>query len=236
MTSIIITDLTRFAHGNPSVCVAGIEVKSGKCIRPMPYLKFEECVELDLFPGSILTGDLTPFPNLKFPHTEDCRAIGLKLTGVCTSDEFRKVLEESCATGVENGFGVSIPNGERVIREDSAPASSIITLRVDSKHIRIADGYKPGSIRLDFRDSVGREWYNFPITDLGFFDYAQRHQKSDAMKALNDKISKQSEVFLRIGLARLWKKPPDGPEGFWMQANGIYTFPDKIRYVRSYVE
>ena len=46
-------------------------------------------------------------------------------------------------------------------------------------------------------------------------------------------IAAQTEVFLRIGLGRSYKNE-QGTEGFWMQANGIYTFPAKLSYIRSY--
>ncbi len=67
---IIITDLTRFSK-REIVCVAGIDIESGGCIRPMPYLKFERCKELNMLPGAILTGEFVPTPNIVSPHVED---------------------------------------------------------------------------------------------------------------------------------------------------------------------
>jgi hypothetical protein len=64
-------------------------------------------------------------------------------------------------------------------------------------------------------------------------DYAQRHRESSALAALNEQIATQDEVFLRIGLTRVYKNP-QGKEGFWLQSNGIYTFPSILRYIRSY--
>jgi len=93
--------------------------------------------------------------------------------------------------------------------------------------------YKPGSIRLHFTGGSGCRYRFFPITDLGFYDYAQRHRETAALDALNEEIAGQNEVFLRIGLSRVYKNP-QGKEGFWMQANGIYTFPAVLRYIRSY--
>jgi len=232
--SIIITDLTRFKTGNPNVCTAGIDGETGECIRPMPYLPFTECTRLGILPGGILTGEFSPAPSRTAPHTEDCKYQKLTFDGPCSGEEFRRVLEASCFAGVNEGFEFSLPAGEKVIPPDHKVQRSIITLQIAPHHIKIVeDSFKPGSIKLHFTDSSGSRHRFFPITDLGFYDYARRHRDSGAMAALNIEIAKQEAVFLRIGLSRSYRNP-QGKEGFWMQANGIYTFPTVLRYIRSY--
>ena len=232
--SIIITDLTRFKSGNPDVCTAGIDRETGECIRPMPYLKFSRCMELGILPGGILSGEFTPAPKRAPPHTEDFHYRKLTFDGASSGDEFRNVLVESCSPSVEAGFEISLPDWEKVIPADHKVQRSIITLQVKTRDVDIVeDRYKPGTIRLHFTDSAGRHHRFFPITDLGFYDFAQRHRDSGALAALNNEIGKQREVFLRVGLSRRYRNP-QGKDGFWMQANGIYTFPDILRYIRSY--
>jgi len=234
--SIIITDLTRFKPGNPDVCLAGIDRATGECLRPIPYLKFTECTRLKILPGGILTGEFTPSPNLTSPHMEDCRYENLTFDGACPGTEFEQVLAATCASSVEAGFEVSIPAGDKVIPHDFLVPRSIITVRAAPRDVEIVeDRYKPGSIKLHFTDSSGCRHRFLPITDLGFFDYAQRHHQSSALAALNADIARQNEVFLRIGLSRRFMNS-QGKDGFWMQANGIYTFPMVLRYVRSYPE
>jgi hypothetical protein len=232
--SIIITDLTRFKPGNSDVCTAGIDRATGECIRPMPYLKFTKCMELGILPGGILTGEFTPSPNRTAPHTEDCTLQKLSFDGPCSGEEFRKVLAGSCFPSIEAGFEVTLPAGEKVIPGGHSVQRSIITLQVSPHDVEIVeDSYKPGIIKLHFTDSSGRRHRFLPITDLGFYDYAQRHRDSGALAGLNIEIAKQAEVFLRVGLSRKYKSP-QGKDGFWMQANGIYTFPTVLRYIRSY--
>ncbi len=234
--SIIITDLTRFKPGNPEVCTAGIDRATGECIRPMPYLTFTRCVELGILPGGILNGEFDFVPNRTAPHTEDCNYTELTFDGPSSGKEFRNVLVGSCFASVEAGFQVSMPTGEKVIPTDNQVQRSIITLQVRPQDVEIVENsFTPGSIRLHFTDSSGRHYRFFPITDLGFFDYAQRHRDSGSLAALNREIASQDEVFLRIGLSRKHKSP-QGKEGYWMQANGIYTFPTVLRYIRSYPE
>jgi len=111
---------------------------------------------------------------------------------------------------------------------------SIISLRVDPRAVDIVeDQFKPGVIKLHFTDSSGRRHQYLTITDLGFFDYAQRHRDSGSLAGLNRDIQKQAEVCLRIGLSRRHQSP-QGKDGYWLQANGIYTFPRALRYIRTY--
>lgn len=232
--SIIITDLTRFKQGNPDVCTAGIDRATGECIRPMPYLKFTQCMEHGILPGGILTGEFAASPARTAPHVEDCSWQELSFEGACSGEEFRRVLAESCFPSIGDGFEVTLPAGEKVIPPSHTVQRSIITLKVLPQTLDIVeDRFKPGSIKLHFTDSTGRSYRFFPITDLGFYDYAQRHLDSGALAGLNTEIAKQDEVFLRIGLSRKYKSP-QGKEGFWLQANGIYTFPTVLRYIRSY--
>lgn len=232
--SIIITDLTRFAPGNPKVCIAGIDRETGACIRPMPYLPFTECQRLQIFPGGILAGEFNPVTSRTAPHTEDCHHKDLQFGGPCSGKEFRDVLLNSCVANLEEGFEIAVPEGEKVLPPSHRGQRSIITLQVEPAAMEITENkHKPGSIRLHFTDSSGKRYRYLPITDLGFFDYAQRHQDSIALHSLNQEIRAQKEVFLRIGLSRNYKSP-QGKEGFWMQANGIYTFPSALRYIRSY--
>lgn len=234
--SIIITDLTRFKPGNPNVCTAGIDRATGECVRPMPYLKFARCKDLRILPGGILTGEFDPVQNRTAPHMEDSNYGNLMFEGPCSGEDFRQILAESCFPSVKAGFEISLPADEKVIPPEHRVQRSIITLRISPYNLEIVeDRYKPGSIKLHFTDSSGRGYRFLPITDLGFYDYAQRHRESSALDELNGEIARQNEVFLRIGLSRNYRNP-QGKEGFWMQANGIYTFPGVLRYIRSYPE
>lgn len=232
--SIIITDLTRFKAGNPDVCVAGIDQVTGECVRPLPYLKFARCMELGILPGGILSGEFTPRSERTAPHLEDCHYADLTFHGPCSGVEFRRILATSIAPSVEAGFQCLLPAGKKVIAGDHQGDRSIITLRVAPQSIQIVeDSYTPGKIKLHFTDSAGRCYRFLPVTDLGFYDFAQRHRQSNALATLNADIARQRDVFLRIGISRYFDNEK-GQAGYWMQANGIYTFPSVLRYVRSY--
>src|SRR5438874_2564067 len=102
---IIITDLTRF-NNNVEVCTAGTDMATGKCIRPMPYLKTAMCADLNILPGAILSGDFKPKKGLRGPHQEDAEYSTLEFVGPCTSDEFESALCAGLYKSVEDGFEI----------------------------------------------------------------------------------------------------------------------------------
>jgi hypothetical protein len=233
--TIIVTDLTRFSKPD-MVCTAGIDPKTGECIRPMPYLSSSECKRLKILPGGRLTAEFTPSRQITKPHTEDHGYTGLAFQGPCTSDEFRAVLEKSSFNSVEEGFDTILSPEQKHLPDTHKGPRSIVTLPVLPSTVSVVeDSYKPGKIKLHFRDKSGK-WFRFiPITDLGFHDYAMAHHARSDLKAVNKLISEQKEVFLRIGVSRVYKVQ-DGRNGYWLQANGIYTFPEFNKVIRSYSE
>jgi len=232
MSKIIITDLTRFSQAI-DVCTAGTDVSSNACIRPMPYLKMADCVALGILPGAILSGDFKSKTGLIGPHQEDAGYSNLKFAGPCSSDEFKAALTAGLFKSVEEGFEIKLGNTQKHIPIGHPVKRSIITLAVNPKSIAIVeDSYKPGKIRIHFTDSSGRQFRYLSITDLGFHRYAEKHRVDQDLPSLNAFIWKQPEAYLRIGLSRAHEIR--SINGYWMQANGIYTFPDFVKEIRNY--
>ena len=232
MARIIITDLTRFSNGE-IVCTAGTDIASRACIRPMPYLKTADCVGLNILPGAVLSGEFTPKKDLNGPHQEDAEHAKLQFEGPCSNDEFRDALIAGLFDSVGSGFEIELANGQKHVPIGHPIKRSIITLSVRPQSIQIEeDGYKPGKIKIHFTDASGRNFRYLPITDLGFHRYAEKHHAAQDLASLNAFIWKQQETFLRIGLSR--EHTANGTIGYWMQVNGIYTFPNFIPEIRSY--
>lgn len=229
---IIITDLTRFANKD-IVCIAGINPETNECIRPMPYIQKASCQKLNILPGAIIEGDFTPCA-CTAPHYEDRNRGKLKFLGPCSSEEFKSILENTSFDSVEEGFGVTLTLGQKHIPHDTPPDKSIITLPLDPNQLNIVeDGYKPGKLRVIFTDQAGKSFRYLSITDLGFFEYAERHAAEDKIDDLNDFIHSQEELYIRLGLGRI-HQTDDGRNGFWLQVNGIYTFPEYNEEIRCY--
>lgn len=232
---IILTDITRFPS-NDKVCTAGVCLESNRCVRPMPYLKFEEFKKLSILPGAIIDGEFGAFPKNDKPHIEDCRRLGsLTYHGPCTPEDFEKALMLQSADNVCSGFDGCVQSNSRVIPTDKAPGKSIISLLIKPDQIVIVrDKYNKEKIKLHLTDNNGIEYSFMPITDLGFFDMAKRNaEKTNYLDKINAFIHSQDHVILRLGLSREYEAP-DGRKGYWIQANGIYTFPEFLTEIRSY--
>ncbi len=231
---LIITDLTRF-NNNDIVCTAGIDVKTGRCVRPMPYFSYSECKRRNVHPGMMVKGDFSAV-HCTPPHTEDmnCDFNKLKFVGPATSDEFENILKMTLSASISNGFQDLIPFGQKVIPTLTPPKTSIITVKLKPDQIKLVDdAYNPQKIKLHIHDNDGRDYAYVAISDLGFHHFAVAQQRNVNREArLNDFIRKQKHVYLRIGLSREYAV--GSRQGFWIQANGIYTFPDYLSKVRTY--
>ncbi len=200
----------------------------------MPYLTFEQCTDLDLRPGSILQGGLDLI-NSSAPHCEDANWEELESVGKCSSRTFRQALLTGLQESVNEGFEYELPIGEKCIPirlhhldrlslSESLPQTST-SLRMDSAK-RNFEHHSP--------IVAGNCNRYVSITDLGFYDHAVEIRKhTGCLERLNDFIHEQEELLLRVGLSR--RHPaPDGREGYWIQVNGIYTFPDYQRHIRAH--
>ncbi|GAA5213539.1 hypothetical protein ACFSJ3_03360 [Corallincola platygyrae] len=233
MREVIITDLTRFST-NENVCTAAIDVNTGECLRPMPYLKSAKCEELGIHPGAILRGDLNFHTSPSSPHVEDATYTSLTFHGACSGAQFKQVLENSLTNSVSDGFGIDFDAGQKHIPHDQIVNCSIITVKILPNELSIhEDQFKPGKIKATFTDGSGHRYSYLSITDRGFHDYAKSHQNDGRLHEVTDLISRQEEVYLRIGLSRVFQAP-DGRYGYWLQVNGIYTFPDFHDEIRTY--
>ncbi len=229
---IIVTDLTRFAKDD-LVCIAGIDVKSKQCVRPLPYIKKEVCKKLKILPGAILAANFTKPPNINKPHTEDMNYDKLSFKGPCTSDEFETILKRVLYPSINEGFEGKVPGGAKVIPPENPPSRSIITLKLKPAQMEIVrNAFDAKNLRLNILDSDGRKYSYLSITDLGFHN-SFISKKTDPDE-LNEYVRGQKMLYLRIGLGRQYKNPTDGRDGFWIQVNGIYTFPEFMTKVRTY--
>ena len=226
--TIIVTDLTRFSDDR--VCLAGVDPDNMELIRPMPYINQEYCQQLKILPGTKIIADFRPSPTIKAPHTEDYQWQNINMQGRVCSDEFQTLLDETLSSSICAGFGVYVQ--DKVIPQNNLPSKSIITIKGS---IDLHPGYCGNltKIRASVTDLTGHTLHYLSITDLGFYRFAQTLQSRQQLNKLDSFIKSQSEIFVRLGLSRLWKSD-DGREGFWIQINGIYTFPEFSEKIRSY--
>lgn len=232
---IIVTDLTRFKRQD-ILCMAGLTLDGKNCIRPMRstqpgYLTYDECKEHSLLPGTVLCGEFTRSPTAVAPHIEDYHFKNMSVSRTASSEEFYNVLSQSSFTNLSNAF--EKPISGKVLSD--APKKSIITLKVSPQTFRITrDKFNSSKIKAHVTDDSGREISFLSITDLGLSDFiGDPTRQRMSTDEFNGFIRTQDEVFLRIGLSRE-HYTEDGRGGFWLQVNGVYTFPNFQHILRSY--
>jgi len=194
------------------------------------YVTFAKCKELNVLPGTILDGDFTMPQHIEPPHVETRNFTQLKVKGRVTSEEFKAILEASSNTSIKDGLGTAQPI-DKVLTQP--PARSIMTLRIlpTAFHV-VLDNYNKIKAHLVDGDGVALRYLS--ISDLGFF---LNVGCSDTRKVSPDEITKfihaQDVLLIRLGLSQ---KHTDqhGRTGYWMQINGIYTFPEYDHIVRAY--
>ncbi|MBL4831860.1 MAG: hypothetical protein JKY55_18505 [Aliivibrio sp.] len=233
MTKLIVTDLTRFSTRD-KVCIAGIDIDTGECIRPMPYIKYETCEKVGLIPGAIIEGTFKKTPHTEAPHTEDMYYSNLKYIKSCSKNEFYDVLSESAFDSVEKGFDIKLQPKQKHLPAGHDINHSIITLSIRPSSVEISENkFKKGKINISFCDNTGKWLNNLSITDLGFHDYAMEKHGLNKLDEINEFINDQEEVFIRLGIGRKFQ-PKSQPDGYWLQVNGIYTFPNYFEEIRVY--
>jgi len=233
MRRVIVTDLTRFKTPE-KLCTAVIDTNTGQCFRPMPYLSSSRCAELNIHPGAIVEGNISLIPNSSNPHIEDANYSDLRYLGPASSSEFKAILDRTLSASISSGFGVHFEENQKHIPFGVKANCSIITIKISPHLLDIhEDQYNPGKIKASFVDLQGFSVRYLSITDRGFYDYAMRHQQAGSIHKINDFVHSQDELYLRIGVGRRWQV--GDRDGFWLQVNGIYTFPNFLDEIRSYV-
>jgi len=233
MRKVIVTDLTRFNY-EEEVCTAVVDLDSGECLRPRPYLKTAKCAKLNMHPGAILEGNFTIQPSASNPHFEDADCSELKFLGAAPVEQFKSTLDRTLSPSVSIGFGINFEPRQKHIPVDETAKCSIITVKISPSDLIIhEDQYKPGKIRASFTDQSGHAFGYLPISDRGFYDYAKQHQDDGKLYDVQRFVRSQDEIYLRVGVGRIWEA--NGKNGYWLQVNGIYTFPNYLEEIRSYV-
>lgn len=202
------------------------------------YLAFESVKKHKVIPGSILEGDFSPISKSQPPHVEDhsFNAGSLKVAGTATGDEFKQVLERSCSTTVKSGFG-SLPEN-RLFVPTAPPKMSIMTLKLTDpqRQFRLSvDKYNNQKFKAHITDASGFQLSFLPVADLGFSDHVASIRAIDPnLNQLNTFLHEQDTIYIRLGLSRIFSAGDPPRNGFWVQANGIYSFPSYRQDLRIY--
>jgi len=229
---LVITDLTRMYRG--TICIAGYDSEHNyiRPTLPPPGIPEQTLVKdgrAVISPFALVEFDLLE-PTPKPPHTEDCRYNADSPCFIRQVQDRKTVLGWSLFEDVNALFGQPILTDPGFYVMDCQGPRSIGTIlpRGISKMIYEAGEDGPWDYRLYFVDR-SNSFYRLKITDLTWHYYCdslrgQGREPTEISSELTS-VLKSREVFLRIGLARGWKR---FPERCYLQITGIYTFPDYL--------
>ncbi|PJH75359.1 MAG: hypothetical protein CO064_07110 [Anaerolineae bacterium CG_4_9_14_0_8_um_filter_58_9] len=229
---LVITDLTRMYQG--TVCIAGYDSEHN-CFRPtlpppgIPEQTLVKDGRAVIFPFALVEFDLLE-PTPKPPHTEDYRYNADSPCFIRQVQDRKTVLGWSLFEDVNALFDQPILTDPGFYVLDCQGPRSIGTIlpRGIMKVIYEAGEDSPWDYRLHFVDR-SNSFYRLKITDLTWHYYCdslrgQGREPTEISSELTS-VLKSRDVFLRIGLARGWKK---FPERCYLQITGIYTLPDYL--------
>lgn len=222
---LVLTDLTRFKD-NDNVCMALLDEDDCTCFRPLPYADRSFVQRKRIVPGMLVDATVIPDKDATAPHVEDCKFENEVWLNQADEPTFIDVLERSAVDSVSEAFEGKITPKNRCVPVDDPCQNSIRTVRVDplSLSISVAKSGGETKLRIGFTDLDGERYRHTPISDLYFHAAAMNYVKHDRLDELNALLAGGEVVYIRAGLSRLYKSR-NGKQGFWMQANGIYTFP-----------
>jgi hypothetical protein len=231
-TRMVITDLTRMYGGR--VCIAGYDAQR-RAIRPVlpPPGIPETSLYLEekpiIFPFALIELDLLkPIPQP--PHTEDHIYDIQSIAFIRELHRRKDVLEWSLFDSVSAIFKKPIHDDFGYYVMDCQGPRSLGTVRPCKilEAIYSSDEERTWDYRLVLIDNEGKR-YRLKITDLTWQYYCNNLRGPDRdpakIAAELTETLRSSQVYLRIGLARGWKKFPDR---CYLQITGVYTFPDYL--------
>lgn len=235
--TIVITDLTQMPDGN-QVCVVGISEK-GECIRPVckggfqkKYLYVGQNVVIR--PRARIEFDFTQ-AEIEPPHIEDKTFDPSSIVnhGLCSDADWENVLQNSSYVKVEDIYDGFLQYGNWV--KPGSSTRSIATLsKASIANVQLAEWQGKLRYRLSFRDTT-RNLFDCPVSDLAFRELSYKEVKRnnrprhDVSSELTNILERVERMYLRLGLARPFKRSAVDEPRCYLQVTGVHTFPDYLQ-------
>ncbi|MGI8587073.1 MAG: dual OB domain-containing protein [Chloroflexia bacterium] len=221
---IVVNHLTRMQPGY--ICVAGIDLATGKAVRPVLENGRLGSVMLVRERGAFEIGavvDLGPTRAVGHaPEVEDQefnRRSAHHLSDM-PSAEFWKLLERTACNRLTDIFGKDLkPTTHGAAVELHKGKASLGCLRP-------AEG--PPSLKINPTGKLrlhlvaGSHDLALSVTDIRLYETDQRTPRRAQVENVNRRIAAGVGVLLSVGLGRAWLKEGDAVERHWLQVNNIH--------------
>jgi hypothetical protein len=234
--TIVITDLTQMPDPN-QVCVVGIS-ENGECIRPIcdgGFQKIYLYVDKNVIvrPRARIEFDFAE-TEVEPPHIEDriFNPSSIINHGLCNDADWEKILRNSSYIRVEDIYDGFLQDGKWV--EPGSATRSIATLsKASIANVQLPEWDGKLRYRISFRDFT-RNLFDCPVSDLTFRELIYKETKknnrtrSDVSNDLTNILNRAERIYLRLGLARPFKRSAAEEPRCYLQVTGVYTFPDYL--------
>lgn len=225
---IVVNHLTRMQPGY--VCVAGIDLKTGKHVRPVQGGTRLTTKVLASEGGAFEIAGIVDLGSVKPcgrpPEMEDISFLPSQsqLEARCTDDGFWGVLMTAAKPNLNAIFGPDLkPSGASSMAVDiGCGATSLGCLAPEEPPSVDVDGF--GKVKIRLNDN-GKELY-LSVTDLRLYEGDQKTPRVDVISELDGRFQDGEDVILSLGLARAWMKPGDSQARHFLQVNNIHLRGD----------
>jgi len=220
---IVLNHLTRMVA--PRICIAGIDPRANRHIRPItghsnPLTRDLLASEGGPFAIGTLVelGEVTPQPEA--PETEDhlFQPEQARVLGRLSPNRYLELLNEHARHRLHEIFGDELVwQGRTYAIDKDCGTISLGVLRVRRKPDLKVDRY--GKLRLRLNDEKQPAF--LPVTDVRFVEADHKTIKTEVVADVRARMQRGVSVILMLGLARAFQKSDDDCERHWLQVNGI---------------
>jgi hypothetical protein len=220
---MVVTQLTRMQA--PRICIAGVDPRVDRCIRPTTGPGHSLTRELLAEEGGpfalgalVDLGEVTPNPAP--PESEDhlFRVDQVRVVGQLSTDRYLELISKRSRTSLQAIFGDELVRHRRNYAVDKGRGTaSLGILRVRRKLDLKVDRY--GKLRLRLPGKEG--FASLPVTDVRFVQADHTSIRTEVVDDVSARMRRGTEVFLMLGLARAFQAEHDDSERHWLQVNGI---------------
>lgn len=227
---IVVTHLTRMRA--PFICVAGLDLETGKHVRPVLESGQLGLSLLRRHGGPFDIAAIVELGPVRYvgsaPETEDYRFERRKArrVGAMAQPELRERLQAAACTALGDVFGDSLQRqGDTYAADTGGGRASLGYVIPAEPPLLLVNEHD--KVRLRLRRAGHNAW--LPVTDLRLYAYQddQFIPRRDAVERLSARMSSGTRVILGVGLTR----PMFGGGGVkrhWLQINNIHIVDDPL--------
>lgn len=220
---IALNHVTRMRH--PRICIAGVDLRSGRHVRPTTAMSEPLTRGLLTVEGGFVEvgavvdiGDAQPKPVI--PEVEDrwCDLRAIAPVRRLGGGEYLELLDRIADDDLEEVFGEDLyrPSRWRYATDLGYGSASLGVLRVHRRPEISIDRYDRPTLRLNDPELPAY----VRVTDVRFFEEDQMRVRADVIEDVGRRLDRGVEAFVMVGLSRAMRGR-DGHTRHWLQVNGV---------------